>query len=111
MSAGMNWHLFNTIDIIKYASGDTLHLSTDVLIDQTQSISCTEQLEIPGIPMLDVQEVFDGNVVSSGIVKGTHIGYIYVWGWFGNAEEATITVIKFNDLRGRFRNFAACCAT
>ncbi|MCD4745943.1 MAG: hypothetical protein K8R58_06560, partial [Bacteroidales bacterium] len=28
MSAGLNWHLFDTIDFIKYNSGDTLHLST-----------------------------------------------------------------------------------
>ena len=26
VSAGMNWHLFETIDIVKYASGDTVHL-------------------------------------------------------------------------------------
>jgi hypothetical protein len=25
-SAGMNWHMFNTIDIVKYSFGDTLHL-------------------------------------------------------------------------------------
>ncbi len=32
-SAGMNWHLFETIDVVKYASGDTLHLPVYPLKD------------------------------------------------------------------------------
>ena len=26
MAAGENWHLFDTIDVVKFATGDTLHL-------------------------------------------------------------------------------------
>ena len=33
-SAGENWHLFDTIDVIKYKTGDTLHLSTTLMQDK-----------------------------------------------------------------------------
>jgi len=88
MSAGMNWHLFDVIDIVKFGSGDTLHLSTELLSNQSMNLFCSEQLEIPGVPMLDIEEISSGNVVSTGIVEDTQIGYIYVWGWYGNVEDA-----------------------
>ncbi|MCB1322087.1 MAG: T9SS type A sorting domain-containing protein [Leptospiraceae bacterium] len=83
MSAGMNWHLFDTLDVVKYATGDTLHLPTVPLVNQSESILVTEQLDIPGVGKPDI---LNGDVVSWGIVADTQIGYIYVWGWEGNAE-------------------------
>jgi hypothetical protein len=84
MSAGMNWHLFDTIDIVKFNTGDTIHLSTQPLINQILPIFCTEQLDIPGVPKPNYngQELF-----SYGIIDGTNIGYIYGWGWFWDAEN------------------------
>ncbi len=84
MSAGLNWHLFDTIDIVKYMSDDTLHLSTSVLEGQAEYFFCTEQLDIPGVPKPDIlnEELF-----SYGIIDGTNIGYIYGWGWFWDAED------------------------
>jgi hypothetical protein len=82
MGAGMNWHLFDTLDVVKYATGVTLHLSTAPLINQSENILVTEQMDIPGIIKPDI---LNGDVVSWGIVDGTQIGYIYVWGWEGNA--------------------------
>jgi len=93
MSAGMNWHLFDVIDIVKFGSGDTLHLSTSVLSNQSMNLFCSEQLEIPGVPMLDMEEIYSGNVVSTGIVEDTQIGYVYVWGWYGNVETAFFDAI------------------
>ncbi|KXK56060.1 MAG: fibronectin type III domain-containing protein [Chlorobi bacterium OLB5] len=83
ISAGMNWHLFDTIDVVKYSTGDTLHLSTNLLWNQNMQIFCTEQMNIPGIP----KPIYDQQLCSYGIIAGTNIGYIYVWGWWGNVSE------------------------
>lgn len=80
MSAGLNWHLFDIIDIVKYQTGDTLHLATNALVGQDIPLICTEQMPVPGVSMPDV-----GNMgvpwVTWGIVEGTQIGYIYVSAW------------------------------
>lgn len=77
-SCGENWHLFDTIDIIKYQSGDTLHLSTDPLMYQSGFLYGNEQLPVPGVPMHDVTR---DEHVTWGVVEGTQIGYIYVVSW------------------------------
>jgi hypothetical protein len=77
-TAGMNWHLFDVIDIVKYSTGDTIHLPTTLLSDPMPGIHATEQLPINGVPFPDVQ---NGHRVSWGYIEGTNIGYIYVWGW------------------------------
>ncbi|UCC79684.1 MAG: T9SS type A sorting domain-containing protein, partial [Candidatus Zixiibacteriota bacterium] len=84
IAAGLNWHLADTIDIVKYSSGDTLHLSTAPLANLNANLWCTEQLDIPGVPMPDY---YAGQRASYGIVEGTQIGYIYVIAWIGNAEQ------------------------
>lgn len=84
MSAGLNWHLFDTIDVVKYSTGDTVHLATSVLAGQSMSLYCTEQMDIPGVPMPDLS---DSQAVSYGIVNGTQIGYIYGWLWWYDAEN------------------------
>jgi hypothetical protein len=50
-SAGMNWHLFDTIDIVKYSTGDTLHLQTSIMAAQTGNIWGNEQLPVQGVAM------------------------------------------------------------
>jgi hypothetical protein len=84
MSAGMNWHLFDTLDIVKYNTGETLHLATQPLTNQNTSFFCTEQVDVPGVAKPDIsnQQLF-----SYGIVDCTRIGYIYGWGWFYDAEN------------------------
>lgn len=80
-SAGLNWHLFDTIDIVKYSSGDTVHLPTSLLQNQNGDIWGNEQLPIPGVAFPDV---YNDDFVSWGMIDGTTIGYIYVWSWFPN---------------------------
>ena len=75
MSAGMNWHLFDTIDIIKHTTGDTLHLSTSPLINQSGFIWGNEQLLVPGI---EQPNFITEEYVKWGIVEGTDIGYVYI---------------------------------
>lgn len=94
MSAGMNWHLFDTIDIIKYGFGDTLHLSTEPLEGKKMELFCSEQLKIPGVRIYKLDDILNGHVVSRGIIQGTKIGYIYVWGWFGDAQDRFFSAIN-----------------
>ena len=79
-SAGFNWHLFDTIDIVKYPTGDTLHLPVDTLasIRMIDSMYNNESLAVPGVPWPDWSEVPNAKPVTDGIVEGTNIGYIYV---------------------------------
>ncbi len=76
--AGTFWHLFDTVDVVKYGTGQTVHLPTAPLIDLDRSdpfLHC-EQLPIPGVPM--PSEDLLAGVVTYGIVEGTNTGYIYV---------------------------------
>jgi hypothetical protein len=81
-NVGNNWHLFDTIDILKYSTKDTLHLSVSPLLALSpEPIMGYEQLEIPGIPF--AQYIFGpglgwniGQQLSSGKLPGTNIGYI-----------------------------------
>jgi hypothetical protein len=100
-NAGMNWHLFDTLDVVKYNSGDTLHYPTSLLDGQNGNIAGNEQLAIPGVPFPDInwQGVFDfdiwnlKNYVGWGIINDTNIGYIYVYAWFtpGQAPGSSIS--------------------
>lgn len=83
-SAGLNWHLFNTIDVVKYDTGDTLHLDTSPLINQDMEFVDSESMDIPGVPKPDIM---NNDPVSYGIIEGTKIGYIYVWIWYFDADS------------------------
>ncbi len=76
--AGLNWHLFDTLDVVKHASGDTVHLATAPLADEEMSIYALESIDVPGVPRPDWDNESD---VSWGMVEGTQIGYIYVNSW------------------------------
>lgn len=82
-SAGLNWHLFDTIDIVKYSTGDTLHLSTSPLRYQSGNIWGNEQLPVAGVPM---PNFWIQDYISWGIVEGTQIGYIYVASWHWDSQ-------------------------
>jgi hypothetical protein len=78
MAAISNYHLFDVIDI-KKANGTTMHVPTSLMPGTPLWHGwCSEQLPVPGVPQ--PTEPFD-DPVSWGIVEGTNIGYIYVWGW------------------------------
>ncbi len=78
-SAGANWGLFDTIDVVKYASGDTLHLSTAPLAGQDwRSLYATDQIPVPGVSMPDVNK---GEVIAEGVIANTSVGYIYINNW------------------------------
>ena len=77
IGAGMNWHLFDTIDIVKHSSGDTLHLSVSPMINFNSPIMLNnEQVAIPGVPFPDY---LHNQFISYGIIDNTNIGYIYLY--------------------------------
>ena len=81
MSVGNNWGLFDTIDVVKYTTKDTVHYPTSLLgaISPPYFIA-TEQMPVPGVPFPDIQ---NNKMVSWGVMQGTSIGYVYVWDWWG----------------------------
>ena len=87
MSAGMNWGLFDTIDVVKYPTNEIVHYPTSLLstINQPYLIA-TEQLPVNGVPFPDLNAK---KFVSWGVVEGTNIGYIYIWDWWGVPQGQT----------------------
>ncbi|MEI8114777.1 MAG: T9SS type A sorting domain-containing protein [Bacteroidia bacterium] len=88
--AGMNWHLFNTIDILKYSTGDTLHLSVQPMVNFTiPPMVYNEQLAIENIsfpnslPYNDIllypAPAYSDTVVTYGILNNSNIGYVYMF--------------------------------
>ncbi|HUR97345.1 MAG TPA: S41 family peptidase [Pyrinomonadaceae bacterium] len=76
-SATINWHLFQTMDVRK-RTGETVHVPTSLMTGARWWGFCSEQLSVPGIPK-PVDPWEDG--VRHGVITGTDVGYIYVWGW------------------------------
>jgi hypothetical protein len=91
-AVGWNWGMFDTIDVVKYATGDTVHLATAPLATLTQNIWATDQVPVPGIPM-PVGASNSTTAVSWGVVQGSKIGYIYVWDF----ETSSSTPQRFAD--------------
>ncbi len=91
-AVGLNWHLFDTIDIVKYASGDTLHFDTNNLIGERRPIWGRESLDVPGVEWPDRQRDIRFNW---GMIDGTNVGYIVVTSWNFAAQY---------NLRERFRS-------
>ncbi len=90
--AGMNWGLFDTIDIAQYATGDTLHLPTSLLASITPPyFVATEQMPVNGVPFPDLASK---QMVSWGVVEGTNIGYIYVLDWDPTNVGTTATLFS-----------------
>ncbi len=84
-AAGLNWHLFDTIDIVQYSTGDTLHFDTALLAGQRRTIWGSEQIDVHGVTWPD------RNVdrVSWGVVdghNGSKVGYVYVTSWSFDAQ-------------------------
>ncbi|MCH8962070.1 MAG: hypothetical protein IH820_12290 [Bacteroidetes bacterium] len=110
IGAGMNWHLFEQIDVVKYATDDTLSLSVAPLAARTDlpSISCGEQLDVPDVRKPDLFGTAR-LIATGGIIEGTRIGYIYVHAWTGSVEseflQAVRTVMFDNDTIGLIIDF------
>jgi hypothetical protein len=97
-SVGWNWGMFDTIDVVKYSTGDTLHLSTAPLSTVEPTLWATDQVPIAGVPMPKGCYInSSGPAVSWGVVQGTNIGYVYVWDWDGELGYPGPTAQLFHD--------------
>jgi hypothetical protein len=78
-SSIVNWHLFDTIDIVRHETGAVEHRSTAPLTTTPplRSPFCSEQLPVPGVP----KPAALTDVVTWGVIEGTRIGYIYGAAW------------------------------
>ncbi|MCW9064735.1 MAG: S41 family peptidase, partial [Ignavibacteriaceae bacterium] len=78
-AAGESWHMFDTIDVVKYANGLTEHLPLDPMVNLVAPSNYinNEQLPVPGVPMPLYNQ--NSGAVTYGIIQGTNIGYIYVY--------------------------------
>ena len=93
-SAPLNWHLFETIDVAKQATGTVEHVQTALLRDRVlPTPTCSDQMDV-GIAKPEMIETNFSNVVSWGFLPGTRIGYVYVWGWFGDAGTGFANAIE-----------------
>ncbi len=120
MGAGSNWHLFDTIDVVKYATGDTVHLPTSLMTGATHtSLWATEQMDIPGIPQPNVHI---DDLTTWGVMEGANIGYIYSIGWWPYTSKSAwvaewkgiLHSLKYVHNVGGIiidirTNFGACC--
>ena len=89
-AAGLNWHLFDTIDVVKYSTGDTLHFDTSLLAGQNRTIWGREQIPPPGVPWPNRSF---GQRVGWGLIQGTNVGLVTVTSWSFDAQF---------DIRARF---------
>lgn len=77
IGAGLNWHLFDTMDIVKYSTGDTVHLSVLPMLNlNIAPVVNNEQLAIPNIPFPN--PAGQDTCVTYGILENTNIGYIFL---------------------------------
>jgi hypothetical protein len=111
ISSGLNWGLYDTIDVLKYPTNDTLHLATSRLNSITPPyLIATEELPVQGVPFPDIAA---NKLVSWGVVGGTSIGYVYAWDWYGVPDgntsvqfaEAIDDLMHSHDLKGMILDF------
>ena len=109
-SAGLNWHLFDTLDVVKYSSGDTLHYDTNLLAGQSGFIWGKEQIPPPGVPWPNRTI---GKRVGWGVIDGSKVGMVTVTSWSFDAqfdirnlfEEAVIDMMFNLDVDGIIFDF------
>jgi hypothetical protein len=72
------------MDVLKASTGRVDHMPTSRMPGNIFHGFCAEELGVPGVPK---PNFFSGQLISGGIVTGTHIGYIYAWGFLGTAGD------------------------
>lgn len=106
-AAGSNWHLFTTIDIEKFGTGEIQHLPTSHMVDPGVDLSrqCTDQINSE-IPKPTSPEWATWGILERG---DSRIGFIWVDGWTDNVEEffglACLDMVNDPDLDGLIIDF------
>ena len=99
-SAGMNWHFFDTLDIRKYGSTETLHAPTALLEGKKFYIAGNEQLPVEGIKFPEST----GYSVIFDTILDNSIGYVYflnmVAGEFQENLKTAFQSLVDSDVKG-----------
>ena len=109
-AAGLNWHLFDTIDVVKYSTGDTLHFDTNLLAGERRTIWGREQIPPLSVPWPNRSF---GQRVGWGIIEGTNVGLVTVTSWSFDAqfdirakfEQAVDAMMHVHDADGIIFDF------
>jgi hypothetical protein len=89
-SAVCNWHLFDSLDVVKYPSGDTVHISLSAITGWTwDKLKACEQLPVKGVPF----PVVNVSPCTGGVVQGTKVGYIYIRDWWTPGIDKRVTSV------------------
>ena len=96
-SAACNWYLFDSLDVVRYSTGDTVHLPTWKL-DNTDwdGFGYAEQLPVKGVPSV---ERYQGPQCTWGIVDGTNVGYIYIRDWYSTTSLVSAAVNELTTVK------------
>jgi len=82
-AAGLNWHLFDTIDIVQFATGDTLHFNTNLLVNENRTLWGKEQIAPPGTRWPNRSA---GQRIGWSLIEDTKIGFVTVTSWSFDAQ-------------------------
>lgn len=75
-SVGSNWYLFDSIQIRK-CDGSIFTYSTDLMLNTQFADLCTEELPVPGVSPITLNDYVNNQISnSSGVITGTRIGYV-----------------------------------
>lgn len=91
-----NPHLYQTMDVVRHGQTKVEAIETDTIVKtDLPKLGCNEQLAtaIP-FPWKSAIDSMTRSPVSSGILPGTNIGYLYVYGWIGDVETAFLEALK-----------------
>jgi len=101
---GNNWHLFGSMDVIKYGTEDTLNLSLESMasFNTDEIIFNNPQIPVAGVPLPDFDPAHEYGGVSHGTVEGTNTGYIYVskHNYYDLDPEFNTAVTELKDTDG-----------
>lgn len=95
-SMAYNPHLYQSMDVIRGQQDKVESVATSLLLEEaTPALICSEQLAI-GVPFpwKSMDDVTTQSPVSAGVLPGTNIGYIYIYGWTGDVETALLEAIR-----------------
>lgn len=106
-TAGSNWHLFETIDIQKYGSGEVQHLPTSLMAGSGADLTliCTDQINT-AIPRPAAPDWATWGVLDTG---HSQVGFIWCDGWIDDVEtafgQACLDMVNDPDLDGLIIDF------
>ncbi len=107
-SVGLNWHLFDSINVVKYNTTDTLSFATSLLESLDTVVSGVDISTLAGIEFLgnywEETWISGSPTVFSGFIEDSTLGYICVWNWWSEtvSEEFSnaLQTMKNSDIEG-----------